>query len=139
MLIEEILTSLKDIIHEVGLITNSEFFKNVKNRKRLYASNPDAFLAVNDKTGIPVFPWRNQYGGISLSVLKRSIAAAKRLHQQTGNDKYKDIIDQLETHIKQLHDKVLHYPINYKLNSDLEAVLKKTRDLGSLSNLGKVE
>lgn len=139
MSIEEILLSLKNIIHEVGLMTNSEFFKNIGNRKRLYSSNPDVFLAVNQKTGVPVFPWRNQYGGISLSVLKRSIGAAKRLHQQTGNDKYKDIIDQLETHMKQLHDKVLHYPINYKLNSNLEEILKKTRDLGSLSNLGKVE
>lgn len=139
MSIEEILLFLKDIIHEEGLITNSEFFKNIQNRKRLHASNPDIFLAVNNKTGVPVFPWRNQYGGISLSVLKRSIAAAKRLHQQTGHAKYKDIIDQLETHMKQLHDKVLHYPINYKLNSDLETILKKTRDLGSLSNLGKVE
>jgi len=132
------LVFLKKIIHEAGFVTNSEFFKNKKNRLRLYKLNPDSFLAIS-KSGTPVFPWRNQHGGLSISVLRRSIAAAKRLHKQTGNSKYKDIIDQLEIYLKQLHDKALHFPINYKLNSDLEKVLKKTRDLGSLSNLGKVE
>lgn len=130
---------LKKIIHEAGFITNSEFFRDRKNRRRLYSSNPDAFLSTNIKTNLPVFPCRNQYGGISISVLKRSIAAAKRLHKQTGNDKYKDIIDQLEVYMKQLNNKALHYPINYKLNGQLKDILKKTRDLGSLSNLGEIE
>jgi len=130
---------LKKIVHETGFITNSEFFRDRKNRRRLYSSNPDAFLSTNAKTNLPVFPCRNQYGGISISVLKRSIAAAKRLHKQTGNDRYKDIIDQLEVYMKQLNNKALHYPINYKLNGQLKDILKKTRDLGSLSNLGEIE
>lgn len=130
---------LKEIVHEAGFITNSEFFRDRKNRKRLYNSNPDAFLATNVKTHLPVFPCRNQYGGISVSVLKRSLAAAKRLHKKTGNDRYKDIIDQLEVYMKQLNNKALHYPINYKLNGQLKDILKKTRDLGSLSNLGEIE
>lgn len=138
-MIEEILFFLKEIIHEEGFITNSEFFRDRKNRRRLQSSNPDAFLSTNTKTRLPVFPCRNQYGGISISVLKRSLSAAKRLHKQTGNAKYKDIIDQLEVYMKQLNNKALHYPINYKLNGQLKDILKKTRDLGSLSNLGKIE
>jgi hypothetical protein len=135
----DILIHLKNIIHEVGLITNSEFFKDRKNRKRLYASDPKSFLAVNNKTNVPVFPCRNQYGGVSISVLKRSLASAKRLHSKTGNSKYKDIIDQLEVYIKQLHNKALHYPINYKLNGQLKDILRKSRDLGSLSNIGETK
>lgn len=138
-MVEDEILFLKEIIHEVGLVTNSEFFKDRENRRRLYNSNPDSFLAVNNKTNVPVFPCKNQYGGISISVLKRSLAAAKRLHSQTGNAEYKDIIDQLEVYMKQLNNKALHYPINYKLNGQLKDILKKTRDLGSLSNLGDVE
>jgi hypothetical protein len=137
-MIDKELTYLKEIIHEIGFLTNSEFFKDTQNRRRLYSANPDCFLAVS-KSNIPVFPCRNQYGGISISVLKRSLAAAKRLHQQTGNAKYKDIMDQLEVYMKQLHNKALFYPINYKLNGDLKNILKQTRDLGSLSNLGEIE
>jgi len=138
-MVKDIIIFLTEIVHEVGFVTNSEFFKNRKNRKRLYDADPDIFLAVNSKTKIPVFPCRNQYGGISISVLKRSLAAAKRLHTQTGNAEYKDIIDQLEVYMKQLNNKALHYPINYKLNGQLKTILKKNRDLGSLSNLGKIE
>jgi len=138
-MIDDILFFLKDIIHEAGFITNSEFFKDKKNRKRLYSSNPDSFLSTNIKTRLPVFPCRNQYGGISVSVLKRSLGAAKRLHKQTGNSKYKDIIDQLEVYMNKLNNKALHYPINYKLNGQLKDILKKNRDLGSLANLGKIE
>lgn len=137
-MVENEISFLKNIIHEIGFVTNSEYFKDVNNRRRLFKSNPDSFLAVS-KSNVPVFPCRNQNGGISVSVLKRSLAAAKRLHKQTGNSKYKDIIDQLEVYMKQLHDKALHFPINYKLNGQLKSILKQTRDLGSLSNLGEIE
>ena len=130
---------LRTVVHESGFVTDSEFFRNKNNRKRLYNSNPDIFLSINDKSKIPVFPWRNQYGGISITVLNRSLAAAKRLHKQTGDQKYKDIIDQLEVYKNMLNNKALHYPINYKVDGQLDKILKKTRDLGSLSNLGEIE
>jgi len=136
---EEELNFLRNIIHEIGLMTNSEFFRSVKNRRRLYSSNPDSFLAMSNKANVPVFPCRNQYGGISITVLKKSLSNAKRLHNKTGNKKYKDIIDQLTVYMKQLQDKALRFPVNYKIDGQLKTILKKTRDLGSLSNLGEIE
>ena len=132
------LQKLKNIIHEAGLLTNSEFFKNVQNRKRLYSTNPKSFLALN-KNGVPVFPVRNQYGGMSMTVLKRSLTAAKRLHRKTGDKRYHKIIDQIKVYLKLIEDKALTVPISYKVGGELQQILNKTRDLGSLSSLGNVD
>lgn len=130
------LNKMRKIIHEAGYISDTEFFRNHKNRKRLHRQHPDSFLGVNAK-GVPVFPVRNQYGGMSILVLRRSLSAAKRLYRQTGNHQYIDIIEKLKIYIKGVENKVMHLPINYKIHGELERILQKTRDLGSLSNLGK--
>ena len=134
-MIDDELNKLNQIIHEAGYKSDSEFFRNKKNRKRLYATDKKSFLAVNKK-GTPVFPVRNQYGGMSISVLKRSMTAAKRLHKKTGDSKYNDIINQLKVYMKSVENKTFHLPINYQINGQLKKILKKTRDLGSLSILG---
>lgn len=134
-MIDDELKKLNKIIHEAGYVSDSEFFRNGKNRKRMYAADKKSFLTVNKK-GMPVFPVRNQYGGMSISVLKRSMAAAKRLHKKTGDPKYNDIINQLKVYMKSVENKTYHLPINYEINGQLKKILKKTRDLGSLANLG---
>ena len=126
---------IKEIVLEVGFIPDSDFFKSRNNRKRLHKSDPKAFLSVG-KNGTPVFAVKNQYSGVSVSVLKRSLASAKRLYTKTKDEKYKGFINKIEFYIKALERKVLTFPRSYKINSDLEKVLKKSRDLGSLSNLG---
>jgi len=137
-MIDDELNKLNKILHEAGLVSDSEFFRNKKNRKRMYAADRKSFLAVNKK-GVPVFPVRNQYGGMSISVLKRSMITAKRLHKKTGNSKYDDIINQLKVYMKTVENKTFHLPINYEINGQLKKILKKTRDLGSLSNLGALK
>lgn len=137
-MIDDELKILNKIIHEAGLLSDAEFFKNHRNRRRLHATNNKGFLKVNRK-GVPVFPVVNQYGGMSISVLKRSMAAAKRLHKKTGDTEYVDIMDQLKVYLKSVENKTYHLPINYKINGQLKHILKKTRDLGSLSNLGGIK
>ena len=134
-MIEDELNKLTKIVHEAGYVTDSEFFKSKKNRKRMYAADKKSFLGIS-KRGTPVFPVRNQYGGMSISVLRRSMAAAKRLHKKTGDPKYDDIVNQLKVYMKSVENKTFHLPINYEINGQLKKILKKTRDLGSLSSLG---
>lgn len=129
------LNELTEILNEAGIKTNSQFFKNRKNRLRLYKSNPDAFLTVS-KNGTPVFPVRDQYNAMSLSVLKRTLGNAKRLYRQTECPRYKEFIDKIELYLKTIENKALIIPIGYKVNGDLQDILDKSRDLGSLSSLG---
>jgi len=126
---------LRKLVKESGLISDADFFKKKKNRKLLFKSDPDSFLSVS-RNGIPTFAIKNQYGGISISVLKRSLANAKRLHAINKDKKYKDIIDKIQIYLKALELKVLTFPRSYKLDGALKDILNKSRDLGSLSNLG---
>ena len=132
----EELILLRKVVKESGLISDTDFFKKRKNRKLLYKSDPNSFLSVS-KNGIPTFAIKNQHGGVSLSVLKRSLANAKRLHAlNKDNKKYEDIINKIKIYMKSLEMKVLTFPRSYKLGGDLKKILNRSRDLGSLSNLG---
>lgn len=131
----EELILLRKVVKESGLISDTDFFKKRKNRKLLYKSDPDAFLSMS-KNGIPTFAVKNQYGGVSISVLKRSLANARRLHTRNKDKKYKDIMDKIQIYLKALEMKVLKFPRSYKITGDLKNILHKSRDLGSLSTLG---
>ena len=126
---------IKKIVMEAGFVPEKDFFKNRRNRIKLHRSDPNAFLAVSNN-GTPVFPIKNQYGGVSVSILKRSLYSAKSLYDRTMDEKYKGFVNKIEFYLKALERKVLHFPRSYKISGDLEKILKKTRDLGSLSNLG---
>lgn len=126
---------IRDIVHEAGFIPDAEFFKSRNNRKKLYKSDSKSFLSVG-KNGTPVFAVKNQYGGVSISVLKRSLSSARRLYNKTNDKKYKGFVNKIEFYMKALERKALRFPRSYKVNGNLEKILKKTRDLGSLSNLG---
>lgn len=119
---------LEKLICECGLCGDLEFLKSVSNRKALQQTYPDAFLST-DKRGIPVFPTRGQFGSLSFSVLKKSLANANRLRNQTGDPKYDKIIELLANEIKKAKEKVSNKMQVYRVNSKIFSLLKndKTR------------
>ena len=129
------LDSLRTIVKESGLQSDTDYMKRRKNRILLYKSDPESFLSVS-KNGTPTFAIKNQYGGFSVSTLKRSLANAKRLHKINKDKKYEEIINKINIYLKALELKVLKFPRSYKLGGDLKNILNKSRDLGSLSTLG---
>jgi len=117
---------LKDLICECGLCGDLEFLKSVSNRKALQQTYPDAFLST-DKRGIPVFPIRGQFGSLSFSVLKKSLANANRLRNQTGDPKYDKIIELLNDEVRKAKAKISNKIHVYRVNSRVFDLLKNDK------------
>jgi len=116
---------LKDIVRSKGIITEQEFMSKKSNRVRLHSTNPKSFLAVG-KNGTPRFPIVNQYNAVSMSTLKRSLAAARRQRSIAQNkSKYQKIIDKLKVYINRIEKRTNTYPVSYKIDNALKNILNK--------------
>lgn len=121
------LNGIKQILSELNIVTDIDFFKSKKNRKKLYNRNPDAFLSIS-KDGIPTFPVRNQANCNSWTILKRSLRAAKRLRATNEDDpelyeKYDSICKVLERKILNMETKVSIRPIIYKTDKSVMDII----------------
>jgi len=99
----KILKEIVSIVKEVGLIGDLEFHRDLNNRKELSISHPDAFLII--RGDIPKFPIKGQMGTSSIVVLKKSLANAKRLKNQTGEPIYNKIIKRINKEIEDVNNK----------------------------------
>lgn len=106
------LNRIKTKVLSENIMPDSSIFKCRKKRMKMYKNNPDAFLSVSDN-GTPVFPIRNQFGGMSYTILKRGISAAKSAHKRTGDPKYLEIIRKLEEDKRAMENKISKVPETY--------------------------
>lgn len=119
------LIAIQSMISEFGVLPDQQFFKSHNNRKTLMKSNPKSFLNTSPN-GTPTFPVRNQYGGLSYTMLKRGIAAARGMYSKTRDEKYLEIISKLEGELRALESRTHLHPIMYKPNTGLiDEVLDK--------------
>lgn len=131
---DKIVTELKyllETVHEFGFVPDFEFFRSKKNRIRLHKMRSNCFLDVS-KGGLPIFPTTNQYGGLSLSVLKRSLTNAKRLYVLSGKrEKYQKIIDKLKSYITSVEHRRLdsNSPTMYKASDAIQNLLLKSLNI----------
>ncbi|MCK5021135.1 MAG: hypothetical protein KAS32_29260 [Candidatus Peribacteraceae bacterium] len=125
------INELLKLIHEAGLKTNEEFYRNPYNRMAIHKENPKAFLMV-DKKKVPRFPVCDKDHNYSMPVIKRSLIAAKRMERRHGVDKYKDIIGKLNVILQSLSNKALLKPTKYTATSSVQDILSRTKSLGKL-------
>ncbi len=118
------LQRLRDTVLSEDVVPDSSVFKCRKKRLAMHKNNPDSFLSVS-KNGTPVFPIRNQFGGMSYTILKRGISAAKTAHARTGDAKYLDIIQQLEADKRAMETKISKVPETYHPQTKLVDELKR--------------
>lgn len=111
------LRELSKIVHSKGFITEVEFFSEKKNRNKLYSEIEESFLSF-DKQGTPVYPIRDQFGNISISVLERSLLFAKK-------NRNKEVVNRLMEEINQLHKRKI-------FESNKIRIKNVRRDLGNL-------
>jgi hypothetical protein len=112
------------VLSETHIVPDSSVFKCRLKRLELYKSNPSMFLAVSDN-GTPIFPIRNQFGGMSYTLLKRGISAAKSAYSKTNDIKYLDIIKKLEEDKRAIETKTIKMPLTYEPPAHLMDVLNK--------------
>lgn len=128
------LEDIKKILSEFNIVTDIDFFRSKRNRKKLYNRNPDAFLSMS-KDGVPTFPVRNQSNCNSWTILKRSLRAARRLRSTNDDDpelyeKYDNICKILERKILNMESKVSIRPIMYKPSKAISNILNKRKVIG---------
>lgn len=132
------LDRLKKIVYSEGVLPDHDFMKVRLNRIGLANSYPDSFLS-KSPDGTPVFPIRNQHGGISYTILKRGLTAAKSRHRATGDAKYMDIIRKIEEELRKLETKIHHVPRVYFPHTHLVDVLGGPHAPGRFDNVGDIE
>ncbi len=98
------LARIERMLSEHNIEPDLSFFRSKNNRVDAHRRNPESFLKVSN--GIPVFPIRNQHGGVSYTVIKRGISAAKTTFVNTRNPIYLDIIKKLEHELKMIEMKI---------------------------------
>ena len=115
------LESLRDLLHEQGLQSTEEVLSVKQNRLELHNKFPDAFM-MEDSSGIPRFPIRDQYGQISFPVLKKTSIALESVFKKTNDSKYKTILKEVNNIINEVSR---DYVSPYKQHPQLETVLNR--------------
>lgn len=99
----ESLSNIRQMLKEEGILPDLDFMKCPHRRAELKKSYPDSFLGW--KNNVPTFPVRNQYGGMSYTILKKSLNAAKSMYSRTNDPKYLDLIKQIEFELNGMENK----------------------------------
>lgn len=115
------LEHILEIVKESGVLASKDYRYSKKNRKELLRYDPEAFL---DIKGIPTFGIRKVDGSISLSLLKRSLSAAKSNFSKTKKCKYKNYAKKIGGEIQSIISKTNRSPISYKTSLGIKDLLK---------------
>ena len=99
----ESLSNIKKILAEEGILPDLDFMKCPHRRAELKRQYPDSFLGFKNNT--PTFPVRNQYGGMSYTILKKSLNAAKSMFSRTQDPKYLELIKQIGSELEGMENK----------------------------------
>ena len=119
------LQRIKRLISEtIGMMPDYDYLKCKHNRMNMSQNHPGSFLG-KTADGVPIFPIRNQFGGMSYTILKNSIRAAQSQLTRTGDVKYMEIIRKLEEELRAVESKVGKSPETYHPTNNLMTTLTR--------------
>jgi len=125
-IIEGPLGRIKNIMNEMGTMPDSEFMRCPRNRMELKKNYGDSFLGWKD--GVPTFPVRNQYGGMSYIILKKSLNAAKSMFAKTADTRYLKLIKKLESDMTAMKNKTATIPQTYHPQVSVDKLVNNIRE-----------